>query len=257
MSKVSATIGLLFLSACLCVAAPKSAPKALPLKVEGDVVQLVRSFPVVLKAPEGADFYIWNYGDTLKASSFDNALTVTSAPKGTHKISAVSVTINFTVDKDGKVKKEIVKDRYEQELNVGQVPTPDPGPGPGPTPTPTPPDPKPVGDPRVLVVWESSAKENITGILNSTTVRAWTKTNTKGYRAWDKDIILDSDEEEVWRQLWTDVKPQIKELPSLVLVNGQKAVIYPLPKTEKELMDQLEKWKTSFSARNKQKGGDR
>jgi hypothetical protein len=196
---------------------------------------------VEVKAPPTKNTtYVWSVPDVVKADKIRNVLKITSAPKGTHKIVVTSVTVDFD-------KKELTEDTSTVEIHVGDVPIP-----PGPDPGPKPPDPKPFGDPRVLVVWESSGQDNLGWLQNSVAIRSWVKSNTKGYRAWDKDIVLDTDEEQVWHQLWTDVKPQIKTLPSLVLVNGQKAVIYPLPKTEKEVLDQLETWRKSFSAR---KGG--
>lgn len=107
-----------------------SAPKAVPLEVTGDTAVVVKSFdrPCEVKAKPGADFYLWTYPDALKATSADGVLTVTSAPKGSYRITVQTLT--FVYDEAAK-KWNKVRDTGEVTLNVGDVP----GPGPDPTPT--------------------------------------------------------------------------------------------------------------------------
>lgn len=217
-------------------------PKAIQLKVEGNTVTVVKSFPVTVTAPEGADFYIWQYPDSFKASSLDSVLTVTGAPNGTYKVSVVSVTINIEQDDKGKIKKTVVKDKGEVSIVIGSAPGPDPQPDPGPDPKPI-----PVGDKRVLLVYEST--QNLTraqiNVLYSPKVTEWLNSNTKegkeGWRRWDKDVNTEH-ETDLFKQLWSDAKPNLGTLPVIVLVNGTKGRVYPLPENEASALELLSKW---------------
>lgn len=120
---MSRTLAGVLTLALLCPPA-LSAPKAVPLVVAGDTVTVVKSFPCTVTAAPGASFYIWSVPDAVKASGADGVLTVTAAPKGSHKITVISITVDFET-------KKVVKDAGEVVLNVGDVP----GPGPGPAPT--------------------------------------------------------------------------------------------------------------------------
>lgn len=106
------------------------------LKVAGDVVTVVRGFPVTVTAPPGAGLYFWDVPDAVKSKSVMGVLTVTAAPPGTHAVKVTAVTARVREDR------EVVFDTREHSvvLTVGQVPPP-PGPQPGPTPPPPPPAP--------------------------------------------------------------------------------------------------------------------
>jgi len=117
-------IGLMFMG--VTIAAPPKAVKSVPLEIKGDTITVVKSFPCTITAGGGSQVYIWSVPDAVKATSLDNVLTITAAPKGTHRIGVVGITVDFE-------NKKVVKDTGETYLAVGDVPTP-PGPGPGPTP---------------------------------------------------------------------------------------------------------------------------
>lgn len=120
-------IAILLLLACRAWAFPPT--KAVPLETKGDTITVVRSFPVTITAPAGADFYLWSYPDGFKAEAADNALTITAAPQGTHKIKVMSVSVVIDFEKKTKT---VNKDTGETEIVVGTPKVPDP-------PTPPPP----------------------------------------------------------------------------------------------------------------------
>lgn len=130
----------------------------------------------------------------------------------------------------------------------GPVP-PSPPPGPDPIP-PTPPIPVPASGLRVLFVYESSA--NLTreqlNILNSTKIAEYLNAkaakDAKGlpeWRRWDKDVNT-THESDVWKNLWAATKPQLTQLPAVVIVTNQKGEVHPLPATEAETLDLLKKY---------------
>lgn len=111
-------------------------PRAVKLEVTGDTVTVVRSFPVRVTAAPGADIYVWQFPDGVRGEAVDGVLTVTAAPKGTHRVTVTSLTFVFD---DAAKKWNKVRDTGEATIVVGDVPAP-PGPGPGPNP-PAPADP--------------------------------------------------------------------------------------------------------------------
>lgn len=138
---VAACCWLLLALAATAAAGP-SPKSAVPLKVDGETVLVVKAFPVKVTAPageKGKTVFSWGYPEGVKASSPrgaftpDNVLTITEAPKGSVKVTVSSLTI-----RDGV----FVIDGGEVEVIVGEVPPgPQPGPGPNPGPAPTPDDP--------------------------------------------------------------------------------------------------------------------
>jgi hypothetical protein len=127
-------------------------------------------------------------------------------------------------------------------LLPGNKPVPvDPVPPPDPVvPVPGPDDPKVTGL-RVIMVHESGAPmTNGQGnVLYSADLTEWLNENcTKddgrpGWRRWDKDVPA-AHESALWKALWKDSKPKIKELPAIVVVHGTDGKAYRLPETVEE-----------------------
>lgn len=99
----------------------------IPLKVEGDTVLVVKSYPCTVTAPAGADFYHWSCPDALTASAVDNVLTIKAGPpSGTFTVGLTTLT--FVIDFKSETKTK-VKNTGETVLQVG-VPKPPPPPEP-------------------------------------------------------------------------------------------------------------------------------
>lgn len=163
-----------------------------------------------------------------------------------------------TASKPGRYRVEAwnAKGDIASEIATCWVVVGEPGPGPDPKPPdPKPPDPKPPAPIpadafRVIMVME--AQSNMTreqiNTLGSLKVRDYLDRKCvggkAGWRKWDKDVDV-KNEPELWRQLWDVTKPQVSAVPCVVIVNGTKGQIFPLPANEQALLDLL-----------KQHGGD-
>lgn len=237
------TLAGLMLTLCLAcglaAAPPAKKPGAVPLRIEGDTVVVVKSFPARVVAPEGADLYSWSYPAGVEAAAADNVLTITKAPRGSHRISVNSVTIEIDFEKKTR---RVIKDSGEVTVNVGDAP---PGPGPDPGPKPPEPKPGPVTGLRVLIVRETKDNETRAhlNVIYSTKVRDWLKKHTAedGFRVWDKDVDV-SKERPLWQELWKAARPQLGKLPAVVLVSDQRGETLPLPESEADMLALLEKW---------------
>lgn len=160
---------------------------------------------------------------TSKYLAFVEVLTPPSDTKIV-KLIAVPTTI--------KAKNEI---KIQAIRVVGSDPTPNPPPpipGPGPGPTPQPP-PQPVGDLRVILIYESSANNSTAhiGVLNSVKIYDFLNSNAKEWRKWDKDVILTPTESKEMQQIWANLKPKVTNLPAIAVIRGTTGQIYPLPDT--------------------------
>lgn len=148
----------------------------------------------------------------------------------------------IVIPNTAKVESDLI--RRTIDVDTGVAPEPKP-------PGPKPPDPIPVPtkELRVLFVYESGANlsRNELNVLNSLEVKKYLETHcvkdgpTYGYRFWDKDIDATKDLP-VWRDIWTATKPSITKLPVVVIFSGAEGKHYPLPATEKELLDLLTKY---------------
>lgn len=95
-----------------------------------------------------------------------------------------------------------------------------------------PPEPPPPPEPedtsfKVLFLFESTAdqtREQL-GILNSTKLRSWLKTNTDGYRFWDKDVDVSREKPE-WKELLAAAKAGNPPLPAVVVFKGKAGKAY-------------------------------
>lgn len=136
---------------------------------------------------------------------------------------------------------------------------PDPKPKP-PDPKPKPPDPKPPGPHtglRVLFVRETSTPLGRAHMLVWSSTRLKTlldekcaKTNNRpDWRKWDKDVDTQY-ENDTLKKLWAATRPNLGQLPAIVVVTDQTGEILPLPDTEQGVMDLISR----YSARLK-KGG--
>ena len=218
----------------LCAAALGQTPKkAVPLNVTGDTVVVVRKFPVTVTAPAGAHVYTWLYPSTLTAKKSGNTLTVTAGPKGSHRISVSAITVDFD-------KKVVLEDTGETTLTVGDVP---PGPDPGPNPPgPDPKPPQPVGDLRVLIVFERAdlakysreVQRILTGDKVADTLRAKCGKDDftgdgKAYNIWDKDTQA-KDAPKFWRDALARPRAGV---PWIHIFRGDTPVVEKtLPETE-------------------------
>lgn len=223
---------LMCVLACAAFAAP---PRAVPLDVSGDTVRVVRSFPVKVTAPAGAGYYAWTVPPSVTYTRAHNVITVTAAPKGSHKITVAAVSGKVGPD---KVTVEFLVDEGETTLVVGDVPGPDPGPKPPDPPVP----PAPVGDLRVLEVHEESELPKLTleqlriirgpkfrDVLKSKCGPDKSTADGKAYWMIDKDSDVSR-----LPKFWQDaMKRPRTELPFLHIFKGETPVYEgPLPTTE-------------------------
>jgi hypothetical protein len=114
----------------LCLAITLAVPlpihaqkKAVPLKIIGETVLIVKALPFKVIAPEGAGDYTWVMPGGVEGSEDDNVLTVTKAPAGVFVIRVKMMTIDFEL-------KKIRKETGEVTVTLGEVPDPKPPPDP-------------------------------------------------------------------------------------------------------------------------------
>lgn len=128
------------------------------------------------------------------------------------------------------------------DANQGPLPPPIPVPPIPVPPTPVPPAPVPVTGFRVIIVQETGGNmpsfiysKKITDYLN----RKCTD-GPKGWRRFDKDTNLDQHEPKLWLDLWAKTKPEIKSVPSIVIVVNEVGTVYPMT-SEQATLDLLAK----------------
>jgi hypothetical protein len=228
----------------------------LPLKVTGDTVTVVRSFPVTITAPEGKGAVKWRLPDGVKGMpdpSRKHVLTLTAAPKGTHVITLE----RYRHDKE---KDDIVIDEGQTTIVVGDVPGPAPEPGPTPTPIP-PPTPTdvpfsgitPIGL-RVMIVEESALRGKLLAgqisIIQGKRVRDYLDSKCppgpdgKQREYW---ILDQNDDVSGLAQHWQDAMKRAKDksggkLPWLLVGNGKEGHEGELPRTVDEMLALLKKY---------------
>lgn len=233
----------LLLSLVLALTAMGGPPRAVPLDVSGDTVRIIRKFPIVITAAKGGDDYNWVYPSSFEATEEGNVLTVTAAPKGTHKVKVRVLFIDYE-------KKKTTSDRGEVVVVVGDV---TPGPGPGPTP----PDPTPIpeGPMRVLIIFESAdlsdatktTEEQRTGILRSLKFQNMLTDRTdkngpnkRGWNIWEKDQKGVELADKFWQDAFARPHPKT---PYIHIFKGDKIVHEgELPKTVKEATDLINRY---------------
>lgn len=136
----------------------------------------------------------------------------------------------------------------------GPSPTPTPTPippGPSPTPTPVPPTPSTVGNLRVLVLFESSAKLDMKQVaaLNSGAIRKYLSDkclkDTDGlpaWRMWDQNIDA-SVESPAWKAALDAAQADKTTVPKVAIFAGTTLVkVVPLPGTADEMLAMLTQW---------------
>lgn len=240
----------LFLVLALC-GVTLAQKKAIPLKVEGETVVLVKSFPFKVVAEPGADIYFWRVPPGVKATDEKNVLTVTAAPEGAHTVTVQSMTTDFELV-DGKIKKKVTEDRGVIEVIVGKVPGPKP---PDPDPDPKPPEPKPdapfpAPGLAVLVVFESATLSELPKsqriALEAAEVRKYLKGkchkdtgNPDGaFRFWDKDAEVDKES-----KMWQDAMAVKRDtLPWVVISTGKTGYSGPVPEDADKFLALLKKY---------------
>jgi hypothetical protein len=239
----------LLLAACTLTAAEPV--KSVPLKVEGDTVTVVRSFPVTVTANPGAALYVWRYPTTFKCVENMNVLTIVAAPEGMHEVKVNALYVDF----DSKTTKP---DAGTTSLVIGSIPGPSPTPGPTPTPTPTPvPTDLPFGGMpglRVLLVEESEQRSK----LPASQVSIIQGKRVRDYLDSKCPLSADGKQREYWMldqnddvsglpQHWQDAMKRAKDksggkLPWVIIGNGKEAYEGELPKTVDEMLTLLKKY---------------
>lgn len=238
---------------CAVAAAPpieRKSVKAVPLKVEGDTVVVVKSFPITITASAGAGYYSWKVPTGVTYTESFNILTVTAAPKGSHKITVDAISGRLGPD---KVMVEFMVDRGETTINVGvDVTPPKPPPDPDVPPDP-PPDPTVKGPLRVLIVFEEEKAgeypkeqhsilygERFAKHLNSLTERDPNMKGRNRWNVWDQNTVVTAAPKE-----WQDaMKRERKSLPWLLMFGDDGSVYHegPLPKTVDEAIAVVSKY---------------
>lgn len=202
---------------------------------------LVTSFPFTISAPSGTGICFWQYPPGVVAIDRNDKLEIKSAPTGELTISVKCLTADWD-------KKILITKFGQVTFLVGDVP---PGPKP---PEPKPPEPKPPTPAtglRVLMVGETGPSGKWTrgqlNVWNSTVLKAYLDSKcVKGsdgrpeWRKWDIQVVITKDTETM-KALWAATKPQLNNLPALVIVTDQNGEIYPLPDTEQAVIDLIKK----------------
>lgn len=231
---IRASVLSLFLSV-FAIAAPPV--RSIPLKLEGDIVTVVRSFPCLVTTTPDASVYIWTVPNGVKYNKSQNILTITSAPAGTYKISVQALFVDFD-------KKKVIPDEGEITIVVGG---PEPTPGPGPTPDPAP---IPAGDLRVLIVFESQElptmdaaqrsllfDSKLRGILKDRTDKKGP--NGRGCNIFDKDQDVSKMD-----KFWQDAMKRPRAKTPFVHMYKGNTVVYEgeFPKTLEEMTNLINKY---------------
>lgn len=216
MMKRFAILTLLFL-------APFLAAQDVPLDVHGDVqvVTVVKSLPVRVKAKADGGLIFWTYPPTVTALDQGDVLEVTKAPKGSLTIGVKVVSAKL--DKAGKFI------GFEQKhgsvtISVGDLPKPPgPEPGPDPKPDPDPPSPAPITVPglHALVIFETKdTVPSLNDVVSGVKTRGYMaqKGVKNGFLALDKDVNVSNLEPWV-KQMWD--RPR-KTIPWLIISNHPK-----------------------------------
>jgi len=107
---------------------------------------------------------------------------------------------------------------------------------------PAPPAPIPVPGLHVLIVEEVQDRPKLpkeqVAIFTSTEVRTWLDANAK-WRIYDDDSPMQHDE-----KVWQDaMKLPRQSLPWLIVSNGKTGYMGPLPKSSKEFLDLVQKYR--------------
>lgn len=237
----------LMLMLAMCLPAWAAPPlKSVPLKVEGDTVTIVKSLPCTVTAAPGHDVYVWGWPDGVKASSVDNVLTITEAPKGEVRITVVAFTIDFTYDEaTKKITKKVIRDTGVVVVNIG-APAP-PGPKP---PDPTPAD-LPFKEPglRVMIIEDSLKRTALPPsqqlIIGSARIREYFKEKcAKDAKGLPEACIYDpemdlSGVDAKWREAMSRKRGP---LPWIQISNGKEGFEGPLPLTVDETLALLKKF---------------
>lgn len=241
-----ALVGLLGSPSCSRLAAADPLPSPAKLEVFGDVVQVVRSLPVEIRAPAGADLYLWKHASTIEADEEGEALTIRKAPQGSVRIAVQILRIDWEA-------KRFRTETLALELLVGSAPAPDPAP-PGPSPPGPAPDaaPFPASGLTVLILEETADRSGLPAsqiqILGSTELRTWAKANCQqlggapALRIWDKDAQLDEATRKDWGAAFEAAKKSAKTYPWVVVANGRTGASLPLPATLADLLAVLAKF---------------
>jgi hypothetical protein len=129
--------------------------------------------------------------------------------------------------------------------------SPNPPPDPKPDPKPEPPKPDPIPNPvptgiRVLLLHNENASLEQLNVINSLEVVKWLTDNCAkdsdgrpDYRSWDRTSIervgVES-ETEVWKKLWTTVKPQITQDNMIFVAADTKIHVKPITNIQDALL---------------------
>lgn len=221
---------------------PVPAPK---LEVVGDVVQVVRSLPVTVKAPAGADLYLWRHASAIESNEMGDTLEITKAPAGVVKVSVQMLRIDWET-------KRFQTTVAVAELQFGPPPKP-PGPEPSPNPQPDPP-PFPATGLTVLILEETESRNTLPKSqleqLSSQELRDWARAHCQtlggspALRIWDDDLPISGDVAKDWGAAAAKAKSDSSgKRPWVIVSNGTSGASQPLPDTLEETLTLLSRFK--------------
>lgn len=111
------------------------------------------------------------------------------------------------------------------------------------------PNPVPASGFRVIFAYESMAnmsKEQL-NIIGSTKIAAYLNSKCEkddghpGWRKYDKDVVLLAEKPKM-KSVWDANRSKVTTLPSLIIVNGSRIDVVPLPATESDTLELLKKY---------------
>jgi hypothetical protein len=181
-----------------------------------------------------ADGYLWlvdPFETSSEAHQKDPKVYQFTGHPGRHVITLVPFKAGIPIGKFRRV--VVIGSPDPTPPPVPPGPQPPPGPGPGPQPPPS-----PVGGFRALIVAETSANmtrgqlaalnaAEVVGYLNRKCIKE--SDGRAGWRRFDPDVDISAEPVPLWRQLWADTKPTLGQLPVIVLFDGTKGTVHPLP----------------------------
>lgn len=273
------SLAALILKAALALSAEVSGQDPVPMPIPA-VVDVEITFPVepvVDPSPQPAPPpkpVVLIKDDHYYVITSDKPIILRASPKGLVKITHLNGPQNFRgkfVDGTGKVESRTYTQKHvievvtvegaKGEVTLTAIPigvqdeaeivdrivsvnhAPQPPPDPIDPVDPVDP-PVPVGPLNVLFLYETDdgntrEQENV---LFSKKMRDWMDANGVGWRVWDDDVEVTT-EEQKWKDMLKSAKSASPKLPCMVVFHGEEGVEYPLEKTPEKTIEFLTKQK--------------
>ena len=220
--------------------------------IKAPVIAKVANLVVLDASDSQGDDFIWE-------STTGESFAVDSNGKRAYFVASVPGKYRFLLVAGGAVDGKAKLSRALAEVVVDGVVPPVP-PGPNPPDPPIPPDPKPpepkpipstVGNLRVLILFESSAKLDIKQLsaLNGGLVRKYLSdkciTDPDGlpaWRMWDRNIDA-AGESALWKTALTAAQADTLPIPKVAIYAGTTLIkVVPLPANDVEMVAMLKQW---------------